>query len=621
MMGLPELQSRRGSGSLIESLDLATPLVLRASRTKFRDRLRRGFVPYTLDALRHSKRRGLERPELPNWSTHTCEARTTSTSSCLHHQATLFNEPTSPSCRLTFSENPTWHHVHDSSSISHSFANTSNASSGAGYDWTAPNCSLCSAIHPYVTNPTPDTPVPAAVLPFLPPISRFTLRELDLARVQANLQLRHDLYFDPHLHYQPTVRDAAAQRRYEGYWDQVTATLSKSPWLLSLIVNECHCILREIVPPAAIPAIDEFFDDARVAPKNAAGFLDCQAVVAGVCQLLKVHCAPARDAAVEALKEEGKEKKWGTFFRHLFELLEIMKLDLANHHVRLLRPHVLTALQTTEWSWFQQQLTSGRIKLTNTTRWLRAAWRLYAAKNTTPRTSAVGSTEFLHFAFLHLVGGDPSSSSDSGPCHRTSTAIPETCAFDTARLSALQREWNELTGAACVTLVFRQLANVNGTVPDEKMDEFRRTLADLVKGGTTTHHLAVHIATFLQQPQHSEDGGSDPKTPDDTLVNTARTLLTQHLQLSSPVFRRVHSLIGSAVLDVMEGNVPDPETMRTGGLVGFEPQVVELGRRMLCVADLNRRTYAGGVYAGVVKDFFLGDDGDDGVEGSSLQAR
>ncbi|KXS09793.1 hypothetical protein M427DRAFT_63460 [Gonapodya prolifera JEL478] len=614
-MGLPEHQSRRESDSLIESLDLATPFVLRASRSKFRDRLRRGFVPYTLDTLRHGKRRGLEKRELPNWSTHVCEARNPSTS-CLHH-----HETTSPGCRLTFSENLTWHHVHDSSSISHTFPQPSNPS--PGYDWSLPNCSLCSAIHPYVSNPTPDTPVPAAVLPFLPPISRFTLRELDLACVQANLQLRHDLYFDPHLHYQPTVRDAAAQKRYDAYWDHVTTNLSKSPWLLSLIVNECHCILREIVPPTAIPSIDEFFDDARVAPKNAAGFLDCQAVVAGVCQLLKVHCAPARDAAVEALKDEGKEKKWGTFFKHLFELLEIMKLDLANHHVRILRPHVLTTVQTTEWSWFQQQLSSGRIKLTNTTRWLRAAWKLYTSKdrNTTPLT--VGSTEFFHFAFLHLVGGDPSSDS-AAPCHRSPTAIPETCAFDTARLSTLQREWNELTGAACVTLVFRQLANVNETVPEERMDEFRRTLADLVKGGTTTHHLAVHIATFLQQPKPSEvDGASEPRPPvDDTLVTTARTLLTTHLQLASPVFRRVHSLIGSAVLDVMEGRAPDPETIRTGGLCRFGAQVVELGRRMLCVADLNRRTYAGGVYASVVKDFFESADGadGDGAEGTPLQA-
>ncbi|KAJ3327334.1 hypothetical protein HDU93_002038 [Gonapodya sp. JEL0774] len=404
------------------------------------------------------------------------------------------------------------------------------------------------------------------------------------------------------------------------YWDAVRRDVdgpNPSLRMVALITNEAHCILREMVPSGhALSAVDEFFDDARVAQRVRDGVLDCCELIRGLCVLLKTHCAPARDVMVEDILKRAAGQSWGGCLERVFEVMEVMKLDLANHHVRLLRPTVITTLTTSESSWFLSQLASGAISLDRTRGWLNQSWQRYASDpSTSNKTETVGSTEFFHTAFLDLVRAQGCSGSQA-------PQVPETFTFDSTRLTALHREWAELATSGCVAMAFRQLFGVASARKEWGPDEdhardFAAGVHEVVKGANSVDNLAVHVAFAVERVQGGFKDRPDGLALDSNMVSLARSLLTRHLDPGSTVYRRVHDALGVALLQCMEGQplsstsaavldetsaLVSSSHLQRSGLSGFESRVIELARRMLAVAELNRRTYGECVYKGLVAD-------------------
>jgi hypothetical protein len=48
------------------------------------------------------------------------------------------------------------------------------------------------------------------LLPLLPAINHFALRELDVVEIVSNAQIRHDLVFDPNLKFKPNIEEGEA---------------------------------------------------------------------------------------------------------------------------------------------------------------------------------------------------------------------------------------------------------------------------------------------------------------------------------------------------------------------------------------------------------------------------
>ncbi|KAJ3026203.1 UNVERIFIED_CONTAM: hypothetical protein HDU68_006077, partial [Siphonaria sp. JEL0065] len=90
------------------------------------------------------------------------------------------------------------------------------------------------------------------LVPLLPPITRFTLRELDMDEILLNPQLRHDLYFDPNLQFKPNTdgeRGTAKRLKTQQYWDKVTQEiLNKETYRIPLLVHEIKQIVKELLP-------------------------------------------------------------------------------------------------------------------------------------------------------------------------------------------------------------------------------------------------------------------------------------------------------------------------------------------------------------------------------------
>ncbi|KAG0280479.1 hypothetical protein BGZ95_009966 [Linnemannia exigua] len=271
------------------------------------------------------------------------------------------------------------------------------------------------------------------------PITRDTLRELDLFEIFKNPQLRHDIVFDPHLQFRPNFdgeRGLTKRREADRFWQEVGSELTarravltarrdattkmlnlaglsaSSPSsrmiqqqaqqmcplpkavLLPRLIDE----LREILL-SLLPAVSTNQDGSKPSQQDAAhqenserallsstldpdlllqeldhGVLDVHALFRYLGDSLKGHCAPMRDSLVESMVHtvvNFDEIVRG--IRMCFEILEWMKLDIANHQLRTLRPWLLDNSIDFEQKYFTEHLGRGG-SLQRTTEWFKKSW-------------------------------------------------------------------------------------------------------------------------------------------------------------------------------------------------------------------------------------------------------
>lgn len=216
------------------------------------------------------------------------------------------------------------------------------------------------------------------------PITRDTLRELDLFEIFKNPQLRHDIVFDPHLQFRPNFdgeRGMIKKRDADRFWREVELELNTrqtaialrreaaatmislaglassssrliqqqqqqrcplpTPNLLPKLIDELREILLSLlpVPPPAQDGkgppppnperalLASTLDPELLLQELDHGVLDVHGLFRYLGDSLKGHCAPMRDAFVEsmvaAVVQSGDVVRG---IRMCFEILELMKL-------------------------------------------------------------------------------------------------------------------------------------------------------------------------------------------------------------------------------------------------------------------------------------------------------
>ncbi|KAK5171100.1 Protein SOSEKI 1 [Saxophila tyrrhenica] len=201
-----------------------------------------------------------------------------------------------------------------------------------------------------------------------------SLAELDMPRIINNPKLRNDCNFDRELHFRPNLdgpkgkqkmksaedywkaleaelfiygmvhrqRRDPSQAANEAYWRGVLASSSKR---LPQVFHTIRDILKSLVPDCDQKAILERLDVDLIMQEIMNGVCDLIDLGSWLAKVLKNHCAPMRDGMVDAMEKEIKrgasEEKPGKLvngIRQLLNILEAMKLDVANHQIRHMRP-------------------------------------------------------------------------------------------------------------------------------------------------------------------------------------------------------------------------------------------------------------------------------------------
>ncbi|KAJ1957085.1 cAMP-mediated signaling protein sok1, partial [Dispira parvispora] len=238
----------------------------------------------------------------------------------------------------------------------------------------------------------------------LPPINRFTLRELGLSQMVNNIQLRHDIVLESNLEFRPNnFGDMGRQKEQEAvnYWSSVDqemrqlkslltrkatgntesspsggptrhAALSLSVSRIALMIGEIREVMTEMLAAHDQDLRRELasnLDVKLIHQQLQHGVFDVAGMVQYVTSVLKRHCAPVRDPLIDSILRAVNRGEYARALKRCFELLEVMRLDLANHQIRTMRPQLVSSAAQFEWTYVNSMLQGGTLGTTKAKAW------------------------------------------------------------------------------------------------------------------------------------------------------------------------------------------------------------------------------------------------------------
>ncbi|APA13365.1 hypothetical protein SS1G_08048 [Sclerotinia sclerotiorum 1980 UF-70] len=230
-----------------------------------------------------------------------------------------------------------------------------------------------------------------------PPVTKSTLSELDVDKIEHNPKLRHDINFDPDLHFRPNLDGEKGRKKTQkanDFWDmmrlqlqdyltdreQFEKDLGDAEWCLPATLKAIRGILETLVPQWDRSSVEETFNVDLLMQQFRKGVADLGKLAKWLSQLLKCHCAPMRDTWVDEMVVQLSEgdKNWDVSMlvsgmRNLLGVLEAMKLDVANHQIRCLRPLLIEDTVQFEQKFFVRKIAMGRVDIASAHDWFKKA--------------------------------------------------------------------------------------------------------------------------------------------------------------------------------------------------------------------------------------------------------
>lgn len=450
------------------------------------------------------------------------------------------------------------------------------------------------------------------VPPRSPLINRKTLKELDLDVILSNPQLRHDLLFDPGLQFRPTCsrkKRALSDQYWAAIVQEVvsgctcvsfdltgtplppicvctqlpkpssepvyvypspdvcTARIpSRIPSLLSeffevllLVIQPLSCVSCMYVDPstfnfqmqehsAQAAYLRSVFDPALIEQELNHDIFDPSGLLSAIGDILKRHCAPMRDRALDFMIQTAKSCAPGgtgtkrdavAAIRLCMELLEFMKLDIANHQLQTLRPFLIRTSGQFELNAFKSR--KGGHSLQVTREWLHVAHTNMLAKGSIsldqlpsghldyqslPRNKQTylatikGIVDLIFDPPAGNSASIPPSSSPISPTSPTSATAtpqlpgyPETSYLDNTRLAHLGADASDILATHMFLLLYRQLVfSGNSNSPSMSPDNKAVQHEDLLKLKQEIYDLATgRLGSFFSCGRSSDDPASQDK--------------------------------------------------------------------------------------------------------------
>ncbi len=151
-----------------------------------------------------------------------------------------------------------------------------------------------------------------------PPVTKGTLSELDVNKIVNNPKLRHDINFDPDLHFRPNLDGEKGRRKTQKaneFWEKMRNQLEQylldregferregdAEWALPAVLKAIKGILETLVPQRDRPSVEETFNVDLLMQQFRKGVADMVKLANWLSQLLKCHCAPMRDDWVDEM--------------------------------------------------------------------------------------------------------------------------------------------------------------------------------------------------------------------------------------------------------------------------------------------------------------------------------
>lgn len=410
----------------------------------------------------------------------------------------------------------------------------------------------------------------------LPPITPESLAELDMPRIINNPKLRHDVNFDRELSFRPNLDGPKGkhkmklaedywralegelflynlvlkngmdpqQKENEAYWQGVLGVSQKR---LSKLFHAIRDILKTLVPDCDQKAIEERLDVDLIMRQILNGMFDLVGLGNWLAKIIKNHCAPMRDVEVDAMQRTitesaGDEKpiRLVTGVRQLLVLLENMKLDVANHQIRHMRPLLVEDTVNFQRRYNAHRISMGKIDVSKSRLWLQREIEALTVPGFVPT-----HLEALTSALLRgLITADHFHNS-----------YPQPFYLDHDRLRSLRNELqSQIYQEICKEVLFEMAPKqLSQTEREDASAALHHCVEAILSGchgrlGTNAEYVAAEIMRLVLVMENNA-GQCDPD-----LMDMAQQRLEMDLRTQSPTFKKHAEDLISRLLPRLQEN-------------------------------------------------------------------
>lgn len=434
----------------------------------------------------------------------------------------------------------------------------------------------------------------------LPPVTLSTLRELDLSEIYRNPKLRHDVVFDAQLHFRPNLDGSRGRRKREQadiYWKLVLhecemlfanvrnrqARVAGMAVKLPTLFKTMKDILSTLVPKSDREDVEAALDHIFLMQQLEHGVLDFKKLSEWLARVLKAHCAPMRDQWVEQMVarvaygvDNGKISALVDGLKMVFGILEAMKLDVANHQIRTLRPHLVSTAVHFEQGYFEERIQSGRLDMREPRSWFQNALK-------------ADSDPYICFIRATTEMLAPSKYA----------TYPATFTFDFERLDGIRDDIREATCLKLAVIFFRQLVlpskrDIDAATIDRLRVEVLAILSE-EEGPNRWHKGSNAVALHIAQTAHQFNGHAG--LVDAKNVAFAEGWFQNQLRTDSRVYGHVEQEvikdITALVLQAMKSwsSLSTSPIMQAADLTGSSVELAAIAQKISHIAFLHWRIF------------------------------
>ncbi|KAJ3047818.1 hypothetical protein HK097_011147 [Rhizophlyctis rosea] len=413
----------------------------------------------------------------------------------------------------------------------------------------------------------------------------------------SNEMLAHELLLDPDFTLKPNrtpLEEQVREMARRAFFDVVRREFGEGKWeyVVGLVGDIREQLLNMVSPTGKIATelrevldLDHLRQQITQHPQTFSPIPILTYIQSKLLQL----CAPLRDAAVRAI---ASQTDLASAFEAILNVLEDMRLDLANYKLQALKPHLKVQAVEYERGKFRKALEEGRVGLDRTRVWLQTAMtslqQIADARNPEGVMHPENRVKFEDCYNEALVGLVMSST----PVTREN--VPETLGMDAERLWRMQED---LQGVVVVGVVMTLLKGAVGRVRDDAalLRKVKENVYVLIRDSTpqnptTAENISLQVLATLAHL-------SLPSTITDPLKSIVERTLLNRDAVFSLITRRVQGIVKTYL---EKGKVERAQGVRMG--LGEVWEEVEGVARRVAVLGRHDREVHGEWYDGVLRE-------------------
>ncbi|MCJ1403073.1 hypothetical protein MMC11_006296 [Xylographa trunciseda] len=411
-----------------------------------------------------------------------------------------------------------------------------------------------------------------------PPITKASLSELDLPRIINDSKLRHDLNFEVEIAFRPNYYGLKGEQKKamaSAYWTALAVELaiyvgqrqqciSPATYLSASHTDIClsvHTqpttrrlpqmfrvlreILKSLVPEAEWSSVEQALDVDFIMQQLDRGVCDLNGLIGWLGKLLMGSCSPCRDPTVLRMVETVQQAAMDQDVQgivsgidQLFGILEIMKLDVANHQIRELKLLMIDDTVQFQQRYFLGKIQSG-MQVEEARLWYNSAVQHEPQQ---PESLEACRSVFARAVIDLVIGNEP--------------CFPTTFVFDNDRLRALQAEFQnhicqELCGKAFdhILGLLGYIAIPPSSIYQDLLHRVLRIEESLCATGMSLMHSED---TVLEIVRTAYTACGISSLPSDKHVAATKSYLMHAMDVNSTMYQQLECNLCSELEDIVD---------------------------------------------------------------------